>query len=162
MKYKKLRFAVLLLLGMEFSFLEAQQSMPAAGGNAEGNGGTVAYTAGQITYTTQTGSNITITQGVQQPYEILVVTSVKQSGGIILVCDVYPNPTSDNVILKVEYFELSSLSFQLFDQSGKILLNKKAENNETTIQMEGFIPATYFLKINRNNKEIKTFKIIKN
>ena len=46
--------------------------------------------------------------------------------------------------------------------NGKLIESKKVENNETSIVMSNLVPATYFLKVIQDNKEIKTFKIIKN
>lgn len=40
--------------------------------------------------------------------------------------------------------------------------SKKVNGIETNIDLSELIPATYFLKVIENNKEIKTFKIIKN
>ena len=50
---------------------QAQEAVSAAGGNASGSGGTASYTIGQVAYTTNSSASGTITQGVQQPYEIL-------------------------------------------------------------------------------------------
>jgi len=51
----------------------AQTAIPAAGGNATGSGGTVSYSVGQLTYNTYQGSVGTVSEGVQQPYEILTI-----------------------------------------------------------------------------------------
>ncbi len=57
---------------------------------------------------------------------------------------------------------LSQYITSLYDINGKLLESKKIETNETTFSLENFVPSTYFLKIIQNNKEIKTFKIVKN
>ena len=74
---------------------QAQEAVSAAGGNTFGSGGTASYTVGQVAYTTNSSASGTITQGVQQPYEILVATGVAEAKGISLECIVYPNPTND-------------------------------------------------------------------
>ena len=64
MKHKKVKWGVLLLgLGLT---AQAQQATTATGGNASGSGGTVAYSVGQIVYTTNTGSTGSVAQGMQQ------------------------------------------------------------------------------------------------
>jgi hypothetical protein len=141
--------------------LQAQEAILATGSNASGSGGSVSYSVGQVVYTTNTGTNSSVAQGVQQPFEISVVTSIEQAKSISLQCSAYPNPTIDFLTLKVENFQLSTLNFQLFDIRGKLLVSKKVENSETTIAMSNFVSATYFLKVTQANKEIKTFKIIK-
>ena len=141
---------------------QAQEAVSAAGGNASGSGGTASYTIGQVVYTTISGASGTITQGVQQPYEILVNSGIEEAKGISLECIVYPNPTNDLIKLKIENYKLENLSYQVYDINGKLLQNKKTEGSETIISMSDFVPATYFLKVTDNKKEIKVFKIIKN
>jgi hypothetical protein len=74
----------------------------------------------------------------------------------------YPNPTTENLTLKVKDFELSTLYFQLFDMQGKLLETKKLVGNETNIETSNLAPAIYFLKVKDGDKELKMFKIIKN
>jgi len=162
MKYKKLKFSALLLLGLGLTGLQAQESVNATGGNASGSGGTVAYSVGQVVYTTNTGANGSVAQGVQQPFEISVVLAIEEAQGINLSVSAYPNPTTDYLTLEVNEFELSNLNFQLYDISGKLLQSEKITGNQTSIVMSNLVPATYFVKVIQDNKEVKTFKIIKN
>ena len=161
MKYKKLKFSALLLLGLGLTGLQAQESVNATGGNASGSGGTVSYSVGQVVYTTNIGTNGSVAQGVQQPYEISVVTGLEEAKGINLTVSAYPNPTTDYLTLEVKEYELSNLHFQLYDMSGKLLQNEKITGNQTSIVMSNLVPATYFVKVIQDNKEVKTFKIIK-
>jgi hypothetical protein len=160
MKYLAQMLIVYYLFG--FVSLQAQQAISAAGGNAAGTGGTVSYTVGQAVYTTNANLSGTVTQGCQQPYEILVVTGLKEAIGIDVAFEVYPNPSTDYVKLTVVGYELENLSFRLFNTSGSLMRYKKIMEKETLIEMEGLPPATYFLYIHDNAKEMKTFKIIKN
>jgi len=167
MKYKKKLLTTVMLLGLGWlTSLHAQEATTTAGGEASsGGGGTVSYTVGQVVYTTNTGTNGSVAQGVQQPFEISVVTGIEEAKGITLQCSAYPNPTTDFLTLKVDAstsLSIQSMEYQLFDINGKLLENKKVEDDETSIVMSNLVPATYFLKIIQNNKEIKTFKIIKN
>jgi hypothetical protein len=87
---------------------------------------------------------------------------MKETSGIILSTSVYPNPTSNFVILQIGNYKVSDLSYQLFDLKGRQIESKNINGTETSIDLDKLIPATYFLKVIENNKEIKTFKIIKN
>ena len=162
MRHKKLKLSAVLLLGLGLTGLQAQNAVPATGGNASGSGGTVAYSVGQVVYTTNTGTNGSVAQGVQQPFEISVVTGIEEAKGINLSVLAYPNPTTDYLTLEVKDFELSTLHFQLYNMSGKLLESKKITGNQTSIVMSNLVPATYFVKVTESNKEVKTFKIIKN
>jgi hypothetical protein len=162
MRYKKTILCALLLLGLGLTGLQAQEVIPATGGNASGSGGSMSYSVGQIVYTTNTGTTGSVAQGIQQPYEISVVTELEGAKGITLKCIVYPNPATDYVMLKVENYNTENLTYQLYDINGKLVENKKLDGNETSIVMSHLAATTYFLKVIDNNKEVKTFKIIKN
>jgi hypothetical protein len=158
MKHKKkvTNFAF-LLLGL--GGLQAQEIPTASGGQATGPGGTVSNSVGQIVYSTHTGTNGSVAQGIQQAYEISTILGINETS-INLEINVYPNPTSDYLTLKVEITE--NLYYQLSDMQGKVIENKKITENSTTIKMEGLPTATYFIKVTNSKQAIKTFRIIKN
>jgi hypothetical protein len=158
---KKVFVSLILLSGLVQTGLQAQNATTTTGGNARGAGGTVSYSVGQTFYTTHNGTTGTVAQGVQQPYEISVISGIND-GAITLDCTVYPNPTTDYLRLKIADNATLNLTYQIFDINGKQLLNKKVEGSETTISMQGLVPGSYFLKVTDNKQEIKTFKIIKN
>lgn len=162
MQQKKRKLSAIFLIFVGLSGLQAQEVIPASGGNASGSGGTVNYTVGQVVYATQTGTNGSVAQGVQQAYEISVINGIEQATHINLICTVYPNPTTDFLTLNITEYNNENLSYYLFNISGQLLESKKLINNETTITMLNRVGSIYFLKITKNQKEIKTFKIIKN
>jgi hypothetical protein len=142
--------------------VQAQEAIPATGGNVSGSGGSLSYTIGQVVYTTNTGTNGSVAEGVQQPYEISVVVGIEQANDINFICTAYPNPTTDLLILEVEGTANEKFIFQLYDIMGKLLVSKKIIDNKTTISMANLAPAIYFLKVTDHQKVVKTFKIIKN
>ena len=159
MKHKKVKLSVLLLgLGLT---AQAQQAITTTGGNASGNGGSVSYSVGQIVYKTNSGSIGSVAQGVQQPYEISIVQGIEENY-INLELTAGPNPTVNFLTLNSGKAELSSLHFQLYDISGKVIESRKIISNSETIAMENLPTATYFLKVINNNNEVKIFKVIKN
>ncbi|MFH0841053.1 MAG: T9SS type A sorting domain-containing protein [Bacteroidota bacterium] len=162
MKHIKVLLCFFFLCCFSITTLKAQSAIPASGGNASGSGGSASYTVGQIVYTTNTGSNGSEAQGVQQPYEISVITAVKDAGGISLEFVAYPNPASDFIKIKIEDYEVENLTYRLHDINGILLQTDKVEGNETTIPMNTLLPSIYFLKVFEGNKEIVTYKIIKN
>jgi hypothetical protein len=141
--------------------IRAQNVIPASGGNATGSGASVSYTVGQVVYTVITNSG-SVAQGVQQPYEISVVTSLESAKDISLEISVYPNPANDYLKLKIDGYVKTQFIASLYDINGNLLQTIKIESNETSIVMSNYVSSTYFLKVKDNNKEIKTFKIIKN
>lgn len=161
MKNKRLKWSAIFLLGLGLTGLQAQTSVNATGGSASGSGGSASYSVGQVVYQTNNGTSGSVAEGVQQPFEILVVTGLEEAKGINLSLSAYPNPTKDILTLEVKDFELSNLHFQLCDMNGKLLKSDKITGTQTNIVMSKLAPATYFVKVMQENKEIKTFKIIK-
>jgi len=140
---------------------QAQENANTSGGVATGSGGTVAYSIGQVAYTTNTGSNGSVDQGVQHAYEIFTVGIKETELNISLTA--FPNPTTENLTLQISDFNNSKLSYQLFDMKGKQLGNEQIVTQQTQINMNGFPSATYFLNVlNQENKKFQSFKIIKN
>ncbi len=142
------------------SGLKAQQVIPATGGSASGSDGTVSYTVGQVAYSNINATDGSVTEGVQQPWEISVVNGI-DIVGIDLEISAFPNPTSNNLTLTVAS-GFQGLSYQLYDMQGKNLQNKVIDDRNTSIDLERYAPAVYFLRVRNETNEIKTFKIIKN
>ncbi|MEJ5245768.1 MAG: T9SS type A sorting domain-containing protein [Bacteroidota bacterium] len=161
MQQKKKIFFIISILVLSLVELQAQVSINAAGGNASGSSGSVSYSVGQVFYTTNSYANTSVVQGVQQPYEISVVSSVDEAKSITLLVSAYPNPATDYLQLQIEGEMIGNLSYQLVDITGKLLQNQQILNNQTTIIISNYVSSTYFLKVFQGNKEIKTFKIIK-
>lgn len=162
MRQKPFIVITILLFGFGMPVLLAQEALTTSGGDTTGIGGSVSYTVGQVLYTTNTGTNGTIAEGVQQPYEISVVVGLEEAQDIILVCTVYPNPATDLLTLETETPNNKNLFYQLYDIMGTLLISKKLIDIKTIIPMTNLPPATYLLKVTDNHKVVKTFKIIKN
>lgn len=161
-KHKRLKLSALILLSFGLTGLQAQNSVNATSGNASGSAGSASYSVGQVTYQTHTGTNGSVTEGIHQPYEISAVTGIEEAKGITLSLTAYPNPVTNYLTLSIDEFDISNLLFQLYDMNGKLLQSEKITGNQTSIVMRNLVPANYFIKVFQGNKEIKTFKIIKN
>ena len=160
MKYTQLKRGVVLFLLLGITGLSAQESSNSSGGNAAGSEGSVSYSVGQLFYSSISGNSGTVSQGVQQPFEISVL-DVAESANLDITIAAYPNPTSDQLNLLIKDFNLTDLSFQLFDMQGKMIRNQIIKSNRTQISMNSLPAAIYVVKINQGSKHLKTFKIIK-
>ena len=159
MKHIKIKLNV-LLLGIGVT-VQAQQVTTTSGGDASGSGGTVAFSVGQVVYTANTNASGTLSQGVQQAYEIFTL-SIKETELNISI-KAFPNPTLDNLTLQISDYKNEKLSYQLYDIQGRLLNNGQIVAQQTNIEMTSLPTAIYFINVvNQENQKVQSFKIIKN
>ena len=153
-------FFLSFLLSFSMNAQTSHQVLSATGGDATGSGGTVAFSVGQIVYTTSTGTTGSVAQGVEQAYEISSV-GIKETA-LNISLSIFPNPTSDFLTIKVEDYNNEALSYNLIDEQGKSVLNEQITNQDTQVAMSTLARGIYFINVLQANKKIQTFKIIKN
>ena len=155
---KKSQLTLIFLISLQLSY--GQEIVPSTGGNATGTGGTSSFTVGQVFYTSNASSTGSVSQGVQQAFEIQTLSNP----GLLtvqLTAVTYPNPTTDYVVLKITDTALENLQYTLFDVNGKTIVSKKITTSITEITMKNYSIGMYLLKLTKKNQPIKTFKIIK-
>jgi hypothetical protein len=162
MTHVKQYLIVILLYGLGAFQVQAQEGIHATGGEASGSGGSASYSVGQVFWNTVSGTNESIVEGVQQPFEISVSSPNAIIPWIHTELKVFPNPTSRSVNLLIDTQDLKDLRFQLYDINGRCILEGNLESDNTEIPFEAFSPSTYLLKILKADQNIRTFKIIKN
>lgn len=148
----------LLLLFTVYSFGQ-QQPIP-SGGDAVSSGGSVSYSIGQFAYQSASGSNGSINEGVQQPFEVSATLGMENTN-IQLEMQVYPNPVSDFLILKIQKYAAKNMKYRLFDFSGKLIAESSIKNLETPINFQNYAKSGYVLQVTENGKILKIFKIVK-
>ncbi len=154
----KLNITMLFLL---FGILiQAQNSINTSSQNIINSSGSTSYSFGQLITLSLVNNDGSISHGVQQAYEI-VTLSVKETN-LDFILQIYPNPTTDKLILKTKKIDFTGVHFILYDITGKIIKEKSILNEITEINMSPFISSSYFLKLFKKQKEIKTIIIIKN
>lgn len=177
-------FSILSLIFLAFVHcvpsVLAQQSVNSAGGKTSGSGGNTYYSVGQVVFSNLNSGVGSVSQGVQQPFEIQAITGIESALGIQLLVSAYPNPAADFLILEIDAttsFSNKSLRYQLYDMQGKLLIDKDISSTQTKIDMNILLPAIYFLNVSerkidtyvtKTNKSkgeplmlLKTFRIIK-
>lgn len=160
MKHKKTITSIaFFLLGL--GVIIAQETNPVSGGKATGSGGAVSYTVGQLVYTNPTTASGSLNQGIQQSIEYVTLSNPELTV-LILKAVTYPNPTTDFIILALKDANLTGLSYGLYDLLGRLVTKGMVATSETKIGMKSLPIGVYILRVQQNNKELKTFKIIKN
>lgn len=165
---KKLKTTILGLLLCSGS-LYAQNTLNATGGGGTIGGNTYDYSVGEMTLvSTETSSNIIITQGLLQP-EAKFATSTKD---LIIAQDqmsIYPNPTAAIVNIQPQFNKAGTMQIRLIDAMGKTIVRQEYKLSSGTekqqIDISGFAIGNYLLNVNytNNNTTLKnTYKIQKN
>ncbi len=152
----------LLLASLCISGLHAQETVAASGSALSGTGGSVSYSLGQTVYTVIGGSTGSVAQGVQQPYEISVITASENWSKTQLEVSVYPNPASLTLNVHAQLLPPGGLRVCMYDLNGRCLLDKPITNTHTILDIGTLAPATYLVKVFRQSNEITVFKVIKN
>lgn len=151
----KLMLAMLLFT----FFTNAQTSVNSAGGDASSSDGSIAYSIGQVDFSNYSSASGEINLGVQQPFEILLL-SVHEAA-LNWEVTVFPNPTANQVYVQYEEFQSDALTYELLDVSGKLLLSGELKNGMHTIDMQHLSSSTYLLKLSDNQSILKTFRLVK-
>lgn len=150
----------LLVLAFYAPGVLAQESVNSAGGNAVGSGGSASFSIGQVAYIYAGGSGGSVSQGVQHAYDISIVGEKENKDEIAL--NAFPNPTQDALNIEMKNYDGQKYTLQLLDAAGKLLRSMSVNSSLTTIQMQDFPSAPYFVNIiNANNKSVKSFRIVK-
>jgi len=148
---------IMFLLFLFTLEINAQEVVSAGGDNFSNSTLSVSWTIGEpISETYSAGSQI-LTQGFHQSK--LSVIGIYDISSADMLISLFPNPTQDFVNLTVANYE--NLTFQLFSFDGKLVQTNKVLSEKTEIKMNNLSSATYFLKILKGNKLLKTYQIIK-
>ena len=169
---KKMIKGILVATSLLFAgstYLNAQSSMVATGGELIGSGGSASISVGQVNYQSVSGSNGTSSGGVQQAIEVSSISIQdvpyknisKYSNTIdIIAIKVYPNPTSENVNIEAEDYKGEVLSYRLLDITGKTLLDGQMLSPIVTVSLSELPSSTYFMEVKQGERE-SVYKLIK-
>ena len=152
----------LLILSIAFCAtiqIKAQNNTVSAGADAEGSNGSVSYSIGQVVYTSATGINGSINQGVQQPYDYDVITGIEHTE---IDLSLYPNPTLGQVNLSIADSRTQEYSLFLYDASGRLIMQNSQLNMLNSFSMESYAAGAYTLSVFKKEELVKSFRIIRN
>ena len=137
-----------------------QTSVVASGGSVSNNSGSISYSIGQVAYQSVSNSSGSVSQGVQHAFEISTLSLEENKFNFTL--NAFPNPTTENLNLRVGNYKQEKLAYKLIDLEGKVISEAPMLSEETTIDMKQLPVATYFVEVHNEEKKVQTFKIIKN
>jgi hypothetical protein len=167
---KKLAMPMLPLLLFVGTAIGAsgQQAITILGGDVSNTKGTLSYSAGEVAVLHSQARAITVvnitsyfTEGVQQAFVGTVNDIVSP---LPYAVNVYPNPTSDRVVVSLpDEASSHALHFTLYDLQGHTLQSLTADGFSTEIDLTSLPAGTYMLHINNteNQTQSNVYKIIK-
>ena len=126
----------------------------------KGPGGSASQSIGQISYTTISSEEGKVSQGVIQVWEISVLSG-EELNTIELSMSAYPNPTTEQLTLKIENYNGAQMDYLFLDMSAKLILEGSIKEEKTMIPSQDLIPGTYILQVMKAGSQIKSFKIVK-
>jgi hypothetical protein len=159
MKQLRLTFLFFLLLTSSGQLTFAQQSVNAAGAESVNANGQLSFSIGEIFYISKSSSENTLSEGVQQAYNISEVAGIR-SIDLNLNINIYPNPSSDKLTIQLDSF-IDKLTIQLTDIEGKLIANQSIMSDDTSIEIQNLSTGLYLLSVYVDMRLYKTFKIIK-
>lgn len=136
-----------------------QQVVSSAGTMHQNENLSISWTLGETVIQTFEGQDYILTQGFHQSN--LTVVAVEELAETLYTIEVYPNPTRDHVTLSVDQLNAGSIQYYIFDINANMVASERLTDASTRISFEDFSPGTYFIRVHKNNKPLKTFKIIK-
>ncbi len=166
---KRIILVLLFLSGTLIMSAQVQilNSVVASAGNYATSGAiSLSWTLGEVAVTTISAGNLMLNQGFQQPWELIIGTSVPELE-INWSVKAFPNPVQDqlNVEFKLDK-QADRFSMEIMDITGKRLFVRKAEviQNEQVVQLDfsQYKEGIYILRVVSEDEKIhRVYKIRK-
>jgi photosystem II stability/assembly factor-like uncharacterized protein len=133
--------------------------------NGGGTSPTVTYTpAGDWTYTVTGSNNGCISTHTLYVHNILC-TGIIELGSNNASFNVYPNPTVDNVTLKMNGSKNLDVTIEVFDVSGKLVMKQNSsftkDKPENKLNISTLANGIYYLKVVSKQGSSQNLKIVK-
>lgn len=153
----------LLLTSITFfvgTIVIGQNSVNVVGGDMYNNTGSISFSIGQVVIENTINTIGSISQGVQQAFEITTLNL--EENKLNLSLSAYPNPTQNQLILNIGNYNQEKLKYNIVSSEGQLLSQGSIHSNEIIIDFQQLPKALYFIEIQQELYKIQTFRIIKN
>lgn len=112
------------------------------------------YTIGEIAITPVTVGNLTLTQGFQQPYFVVI-----PGNSMFPYLVIYPNPTNGDAISRFILPSPSRMTISIYNAAGQLLssevVNYTGGEMQYIIKSGKLTPGSYFIHFDMNNGAAK-------
>ncbi len=141
-------------------FVFGQTTIISSGGGVSNPSGSIRYSIGQVTYQSTSNTSGTVSQGIQQAFEISNLSL--EENVLPFSLKAYPNPAQELLNLLVSNYNQEKLTYKLVDLEGKVISEASINSETSAIDMKQLPVATYFVEVHKDAKKLHVFKIIKN
>jgi hypothetical protein len=127
----------------------AQSGFCASGGQINGDGGSVSFTCGQFIQETFSVNSTSISHGLQQPIEMLVLSGNIEPFFNLPSIKIFPNPATDKIQISfsdlIKSYSVENIKIEFINMDGKIIMSLDISNQTEMIDI-AFLPAgIYFI-----------------
>ena len=173
---------IIVLLLLSCTVLSGQSSFVSAGQSTSGLGEeSVSYSIGQVFYQSArddtTPDGFSVTDGVQQPFEIRIQT-VEEDDPLLkefpqlshsdtnfeketeLSFQVFPNPFTSQVTINLEG-SADNVTAMISDAQGRLVFTQNIFSEQTNLELSAMGDGLYYLTVTKNNSPIQSFKLFK-
>jgi len=146
-----------------FPSLNAQQGFVASGGDIMSANGSMAFSIGQLAYTTFHTESGSISQGIQQPFlsDIVNVGELQHNQ----VISFYPNPADRELYIQLSsdenHFLAGSWQVRLYNPQGILKKIRVMKTPITEIPIDDLPPGIFFIQVWQGDHFIRSFSFIK-
>lgn len=149
-----------ILLVLAAHMMSAQDLSPevvaTAGETFSTNSLTLDWTLGEIMTESYSGT-IVLTQGFHQPDNN--TTSLEDLASVVGTITVYPNPTTDFIVIETE--QAGNLELVLFDMSGRSVLRQNVSGSSSQLDLSGLPDGSYLLRLSDGQQAARSIRISK-
>jgi hypothetical protein len=152
---KKAFFFILILASTRVS---AQFAVVASGGDAVSSSGSVSFSVGQISNAQVNSSTGSLSEGVQQPFELFEVTvnEVLSQIGISL----FPNPALTEVIIELPTMQ-EGIKARIYSSNGSLIEEVSILSKSTSVNVRNWAASTYYVNLSDSSGNTSTYKLVK-
>ena len=165
-KSQTLTLIVLTMLIGTMSYAQsiAPQSLNSGGAKMSQANGSLSFTVGELVVLSQSDSEgNTLGSGFTASATLTTVT-IQETDVTMIDVNVFPNPVSDLINIRINHSKLEQLLVYITDLEGKEVYSGKYAGISNTIGINtaAYASGTYILSLkNNNNQVLGTYKIIK-
>lgn len=151
---------LLVIFTLSVIYMQAQEAVTTAGGNVANSSGAVSYTIGQPFVSVSNANGYTLSEGVQQAFEIMEVGIAEEAKVLDVEVIVFPNPTEKEVNIQANGND-KEMQYQLYNVEGKVITAGSWCGEQYSISLQALAKGVYMLRLGDKERGERLFKIVK-